>query len=97
MIHVYSESLLVYTYFNYLCITYVPFSDDQKLCMGVTWYLACDFQMFLFSPFVVWFMWKFKGSLVGICVVAISCIIPGGLTWYYNWPAFETTFYSHNA
>ena len=58
--------------------------------MGVTWYLAAEFQMFLIAPFVVWSMWKFKSSLVGICVLAISCIIPGTLTWYYNWPPFGT-------
>ena len=75
---------------------FVLFSD-KPLCMGVTWYLACDFQMFLISPFVVWSMWKFKGSLTGICVLALSCFIPGALTWYYNWPAFETPFISYAA
>merc|ERR1712038_1082722 len=34
--------------------------------MGVTWYLACDFQMFIFAPFVVWFMWRFNEYFVGL-------------------------------
>ena len=60
--------------------------------MGVTWYLASDFQMFIFAPFVVWLMWKFNEYIVTGIALAISCIIPGALTWYYNWGPFNSAF-----
>ena len=66
--------------------------SDEYLCMGVTWYLACDFQMFIFAPFVVWFMWMFNEYFVGFCALAISTIIPATLTWYYSWGPVETAF-----
>ena len=48
--------------------------------------------MFIFAPFVVWFMWKFNEYFVAVCALAIACIIPGTLTWYYNWGPFDTAF-----
>ena len=67
------------------------FSDEQ-LCMGVTWYISCDFQMFIFAPFIIWPMWRFKrvGMFIGVLMLAISCIVPGCLTWVHNWPAMQS-------
>jgi hypothetical protein len=62
--------------------------------MGVAWYLACDFQLFLFAPFLVWLIWKFNPFIVGGCALAISSLIPGILTWYYNWGPMFSLFVS---
>eukprot|EP00095_Tigriopus_kingsejongensis_P000457 maker-scaffold217_size252476-snap-gene-1.30 protein:Tk00457 transcript:maker-scaffold217_size252476-snap-gene-1.30-mRNA-1 annotation:"hypothetical protein DAPPUDRAFT_301951" len=39
------------------------FVHQNEQCLGVTWYLACDMQMFILSPLIFWPMYKLKDSL----------------------------------
>lgn len=32
--------------------------EDGQYCMGWAWYLSCEFQMFLITPFIIWFYLK---------------------------------------
>ena len=59
------------------------------MCMGESWYLACDFQLFILGPLLVWPMWKYPRAGVGAVFVALaaSVAVPAGLTAARNWPA----------
>ena len=57
-------------------------------CMGETWYLACDMQMFLVCPFLIYPLWRWKklgvvwlasvlfSSIAGIIAVYIMYDLP---------------------
>ncbi len=60
-----------------------------SMCMGESWYLACDFQLFIIGPLLVWPMWKFpKAGVASVFLLLVaSTAVPGGLTAGNNWPA----------
>ena len=35
------------------------------MCLGVTWYLACDTQMFVLAPLVLYPMYRWSGKVGG--------------------------------
>ena len=62
--------------------------DETSSCMGESWYLACDFQLFLMGPWICFFIWKFKklGILLMMGILALFIAIPGYLTAINDWP-----------
>jgi len=47
---------------NLLYINNLAYLDYSKACMGETWYLANDMQMFILSPLVIYPLWRWKKS-----------------------------------
>ena len=46
----------------------IPYLDPiEKSCLGQTWYLANDMQMFLFAPPIIYIMWRWKK--IGLTVI----------------------------
>jgi peptidoglycan/LPS O-acetylase OafA/YrhL len=44
--------------------------------MTVTWYLACDMQMFILSPLLIWPLWRWRRAglaWVILNIVAFTC------------------------
>jgi hypothetical protein len=60
--------------------------------MGESWYLACDFQLFIIGPLMVWPMWKFpKAGVASVfTLLAASVSVPVALTVVNDWPAQQT-------
>lgn len=56
--------------------------------MGESWYLACDFQLFLLGPWIMILIWKVKrfAKFIMAALLVISCTIPGLLTGLNHWP-----------
>jgi peptidoglycan/LPS O-acetylase OafA/YrhL len=50
--------------------------NRDEICLGHTWYLSADFQMFLVSPLIVYFMWKFGWKSLSPAVALVL-----GLQW----------------
>ncbi|XP_046461507.1 nose resistant to fluoxetine protein 6-like [Daphnia pulex] len=50
-----------------------PLNADYA-CMGQTWYLAVDMQLFIFSPLFIYPLWRWrKWGLVWLAAVALIC------------------------
>lgn len=47
--------------------------------MGETWYLACDMQMFILSPFLVYPLWRWKRLGVIWNLFLISASLAAGI------------------
>jgi len=68
------------------------FFDAKPSCMGESWYLAADFQLFLFGPWFMMLIWSFEKIQLMLSVgfmavlLATSCAIPGILTAVNEWP-----------
>lgn len=51
------------------------FVNPENLCLGHTWYLSADFQLFLLSPLFVLPLWKFgKRILVTLPILCLASI-----------------------
>ena len=64
-------------YYTVLYIqNFVPFINTDGVCMGWTWYLADDFQFYIFSPIILVIYWKnkFAGWIITSILIVI-CII----------------------
>ena len=60
-------------------------------CIGQTWYLMCDMQMFYCSPLLIlpMYYWnkKYKGGLMlWLAVITFFSLVPMALTWIYKLP-----------
>lgn len=66
----------------------VPYPGSVNLCMGWTWYLANDMQFFIFTPIVIFLLFKPKrrryGLLVLGCVTVGSCIVTAAVAGYWG-------------
>ena len=60
--------------------------DTQTLCMGQTWYIAVDMQLFIASPIVLLplFFYPILGQIWLILLIALNMFITGYVTWYNN-------------
>ena len=56
--------------------------------MGESWYLACDFQLFIIGTWIVPLIWMHKkpGIIFLVVLMGVSCAIPGILTYVNDWP-----------
>jgi len=71
-------------HYNFLFLN--NFIKEGTICMGWTWYIACDFQIYLLVPWIVLlYNWK---KLMGYLVVGFlmvgSIIIQFQQLWYYQ-------------
>jgi len=55
-------------------------------CLPHTWYLNVDMQLFIFTPFVIYPLWKYPiiGSVIGIVITIIGTVIPLAIVWAEN-------------
>jgi peptidoglycan/LPS O-acetylase OafA/YrhL len=74
------------------------FINRSDKCMGVSWYLACDFQLFVLSPIVLLPMFKWRkahrglaawlaaamSSIVILVVLVAAHELPPALSFKYN-------------
>ena len=62
--------------------------DDGGMCLGHTWYLSCDFQMFLVAPFIL--IPVFRKPKIGYCIMIFatwaSIITPAVHTYVAHYP-----------
>ncbi|KZR96828.1 Nose resistant to fluoxetine protein, partial [Daphnia magna] len=48
--------------------------DPDYGCMGQTWYLAVDMQLFVISPLIVYPLWRWKKpGLAWLAFIAVLC------------------------
>ncbi|CAB4061631.1 unnamed protein product [Lepeophtheirus salmonis] len=61
-------------------------------CMRPTWYLACDFQLYLLGILVMWILWKNEklGQMLLFTLLIVSTLIPGVLTFINDWGPINT-------
>lgn len=61
--------------------------NPEQQCMVQAWYLACDMHFFIVGSLIVYAAWKWKkaGNLIMWGSLAISCIIPGYITYKNNY------------
>lgn len=67
------------------------FFRQTRVCLGQTWYLSCDFQMFILSPLFFWPMFKWKDNVTRVVQywmvhMVIFTAIPVGLMVAYDLP-----------
>jgi len=77
------ESCRRYSWTNLLYVNDFVHTGE---CMGVTWYLACDMQMYWFSPFAIlplWYSEKIGLLLWGLYLIAFT-VIPGYVTGHFH-------------
>ncbi|KAF8372421.1 hypothetical protein PRIPAC_78850 [Pristionchus pacificus] len=63
--------------------------DFREMCLGYSWYLDADMQMFLFTPLLI-IPLAFKplwGLIVAAVIFTISTAVNIGLVVRYHWPA----------
>ena len=53
------------------------------MCMGVTWYLMVDMQLFIFTPLIIYPLWKVPkyGLVLSGIVTFASTVIPLSIVW----------------
>ncbi|XP_059091947.1 nose resistant to fluoxetine protein 6-like [Tigriopus californicus] len=60
------------------------FVNYDQQCLGQSWYLACDMQMFIFSPLLIYPMFKLRWKKAiqwALFVLAVFTIIPIAISW----------------
>ncbi|GMS91629.1 hypothetical protein PENTCL1PPCAC_13804, partial [Pristionchus entomophagus] len=63
--------------------------DSQRQCLGYSWYLATDMQIFFFSPLIILPL-AFKpvlGFIVSFVLLVLSSAANIFLVYHYHWPA----------
>jgi hypothetical protein len=78
-----------------MTINFFPaLQQDHDGCFSWGWYVACDLQIFLFLPFIIWGLEKCKPSAR---FTILACLIIGGLclnaylAWEYKLPVGEAS------
>ncbi|GMS91832.1 hypothetical protein PENTCL1PPCAC_14007, partial [Pristionchus entomophagus] len=62
---------------------------EDKQCLGYSWYLATDMQIFLFSPLIIipLALKPVLGFIVAFALLALSSAVNIFLVYHYHWPA----------
>ncbi|KAH0807830.1 hypothetical protein GEV33_014961 [Tenebrio molitor] len=65
------------------------------LCVGQTWYLNIDFQLYLISPAVFYALWKYPKLCIAVLVVCVLGFIAGSfyVAWANDLTAILTNLY----
>jgi len=68
-------------------LLYVQNFLSEEPCLGVTWYLANDFQFFIISPPIIWSLWRFPifGLILSGALTVAATILPIYLAWVNEW------------
>eukprot|EP01114_Cavostelium_apophysatum_P007529 TRINITY_DN1963_c0_g2_i1.p1 TRINITY_DN1963_c0_g2~~TRINITY_DN1963_c0_g2_i1.p1 ORF type:complete len:686 (-),score=138.42 TRINITY_DN1963_c0_g2_i1:47-2104(-) len=61
---------------------FVPNNYDET-CMGWSWYLANDMQLYILTPIFIFLFYKFK--LIGWIALGLCCGASLGMNFYYTW------------
>ncbi|KAF8370780.1 hypothetical protein PRIPAC_77209, partial [Pristionchus pacificus] len=63
--------------------------DNDNQCLGYSWYLATEFQMFFFSPLIIipLALKPVIGLLVATVIFAVSSALNIFMVYHYHWPA----------
>ncbi|GMT12005.1 hypothetical protein PFISCL1PPCAC_3302, partial [Pristionchus fissidentatus] len=61
-------------------------------CLGYSWYLAADMQMYLFTPLLIipLALKPITGLVVATLVFTFSTAVNIFLVYYYHWPVSDT-------
>lgn len=54
-------------------------------CMGETWYLACDMQMFLLSPLFIYPLWRWRRIGLSWAIFNIVALLSGTIAIFIVW------------
>ena len=60
--------------------------------MGESWYLAAEMQMFLFSPILIWPLWKWKKTGFLFILFNIAVFTGGIIIIFILWNLPATVF-----
>jgi peptidoglycan/LPS O-acetylase OafA/YrhL len=60
--------------------------------MDETWYLACDMQMFIVSPLLIWPLWRWRRAGVAWILLNIVAFTSGIIAVYIIWDLPATAF-----
>ena len=71
-----------------------PLCPHPLQCMSVTWYLACDMQMFLVSPLFIYLRWGWRKIGIIWFVVNILAYISGTISLYVIWDLPAMPFFT---
>jgi peptidoglycan/LPS O-acetylase OafA/YrhL len=68
--------------------------NAEEICMGHTWYLACDMQLFIVAPLILYplYKWRRVGYVLLAMAIVSSIVTPMVLTNVYNLPPSSITF-----
>ncbi|XP_070533927.1 nose resistant to fluoxetine protein 6-like [Ptychodera flava] len=76
-----------------------PWPASLSICMDWVWYLCCDMQLFILSPFFIILLYKSPkvGTFMVGTFTVISIAIVAGLATYFGYPlTADPTFYNDN-
>ncbi|KAJ3657612.1 hypothetical protein Zmor_009399 [Zophobas morio] len=59
------------------------YARSQKMCVGQTWYLNVDMQLYLVSPLVLFLLWKYR--IWGLLVLGVGALASMGCAFYEVW------------
>ena len=81
-----------YWYYNILYVNNLKwiFEDPNMTlsCLGQTWYMANDMQFFIFSPIILWTLWRHEkvGLILSGLLTIVATAIPFALAWTQDYP-----------
>uniref|UniRef100_A0A8R1YBV3 Acyl_transf_3 domain-containing protein n=1 Tax=Pristionchus pacificus TaxID=54126 RepID=A0A8R1YBV3_PRIPA len=69
--------------------------DLQNPCLGYSWYLATDLQMYIFTPLLLipLAIKPIIGFIVAVIVLVVSTATNIFLVYHYHWPAAQNGFH----
>ena len=53
--------------------------------MDETWYMACDMQMFILSPLIIWPLWRWRRAGLAWVLFLIAALTGGIIAIYIVW------------
>ena len=60
--------------------------------MDETWYMACDMQMFILSPLLIWPLWRWRRAGVAWVLFTIAALTGGLIAVFVVWDLPATSF-----
>ena len=74
---------------NFLYINNIVDPNPSVYCMGETWYLAVDMQLFLVSPLIIYPLWRWKWvGLIWLALLTLGSLAANFIVFaIYDFPA----------